>query len=414
MADIKIILFDSQSKKLKDGTFPVCIRITHQRKRKYFNLGKHCIPQEWNKEKSRFRKIFPNYKAENDVLLKVESKASDILRNFKRDEIPFSFQRFSTKFLGKEQSIVTSDFFNAHIDRLLKEGKPSSAQPFQSTLKSLLNFIAQTKQYLPQEFKLTHIDYKFLTDYEHWLKTERKIKDTSIAVYMKELRSILNKAIKQGLIKREYYPFDQYNISKRLDLTTRKRAIDKETVKKIAALELSEFSIEQFAQHIFLFSYYTRGMNFVDIAYLTPANLIGDRLEYKRSKTNKPFTIKLLLPAKKILDFYIENKATVGDYIFPIFDETIHKTDVQKFNRRKTVLRDVNKALKTIAKMIGMDDLKLTTYVSRHTYATTLKKARVHISEISEALGHQNVKITETYLKQFDNDVLDKADEHLL
>lgn len=414
MATPKIILFDFPTNQRKDGTFPVCLKVTHQRKRKYFSLNKHCLKEQWNKEKSEFRKNLKDYKKLNDVLDSVLQKAKDIIRDFERDGIPFSFKLFDEKFRNIEKSNKVIDVFTDHINKLIQENKPSSAAPFQSTLNSLLQFIDDTKRIKHTDFKLVDIDYKFLVAYEHWLRTERSCKDTSIAVYMKQLRSIINKAIKSKIIKREYYPFDEYSIADRLKLKTRKRAIDKSTIKKIAELELPELSKEQFAQHIFLFSFYTRGMNFVDIAYLTPENIIGDRLEYIRSKTKQPFSLKLLPPAKEILDFYIKHKVTKGDFIFPVFDESIHKTAKQKFDRRKTVLRDVNKILKELAKMIGMDDLKLTTYVSRHSYATTLKNANVSIAKISEAMGHQTEKITETYLKQFENDELDKADENLL
>jgi integrase/recombinase XerD len=426
MATIKIVLFDSPSKQLKDQTFPICLKVTHQQKRKYFNLGKYCEKptpdgkNAWSKVASRFTKYYAkDFEKENIVLSKIETNANDILDDFKKENIPFSFELFNEKFLKEEKSELVKDVFTKHVDKLLKENKPSAAAPFKSTLNSLLDFIKTDDKYngkiKADDFKFIHINYKFLIDYEHWLKTERQCKETSIAVYMKELRSMINKAIKAKDIAQSHQPFNEYSITARLSLKTKKRAIDKAKIEEIAALQFPDFSKEQLAQNIFLFSFYTRGMNFVDIAYLTPKNIIGDRLEYIRSKTKQSFSIKILQPVKEILDFYIaNNKATKGDFIFPIFDESKHITAYQKFNRKKTVNRDVNSTLKDIAEMVGLENIKLTTYVSRHSYATILKKAKIPIAEISEALGHQTEKITATYLKQFENNVLDEADKNLL
>ena len=163
---------------------------------------------------------------------------------------------------------------------------------------------------------------------------------------MRTLRSVLNKAMKEKLIKRDHYPFDEYVLSDRLNTETQKRAIVKDKVKAIEALQLEEHSPEQFAKDIFLFSYYTRGMSFIDIAYLTLDNIINDRINYIRKKTKKPLSIKLLPQANEILNYYIFNKGHQGRFIFPIFDESIHITPKQKYDRRKTALRKVNRSFK--------------------------------------------------------------------
>ena len=414
MPDLKIILFDSPSKQLADGNFPIVLRLTHQRKRKYFSLGKQCLPKQWNKETCRFRKNFPDHQQENDVLLAVQSRASDILREFERDGIPFSFRQFEAKFLQLERTSNLRDYFTHWIDKFMKEGKVGTASPYRTTLNAIEDFCTQRKFSKRQEFKLSDIDYRFLIDFEHWLRTERDCKDTTISVYMRTLRAVLNKAIREKLLKRENYPFEEYRLSERLKTETPKRAIRREDVKAIEGLELKKDSPLHFARDIFLFSYYTRGMNFVDIANLTPANLSDGRLIYIRSKTKKPFNIKLLPQALEILQYYAHHNPMQGPYLFPIFDENVHQSEEQKYHRRKTALRTVNRGLKEIAEMLELENLNLTSYVSRHTYATVLKKAGTNISVISEALGHQSERVTQVYLKQFENSELDGVDERVL
>ncbi len=414
MATIKIILFDSPSKKLQNGTYPICLKITHQRKRKYFQLNKYTTPAKWNKDNGRFKRSFPNHSPENKVLLKIEGRANDITRNIERDDLPFSFLEFEKRFIQKHVSSLVKDYYDLRIKDLREEGKESSASPYISTKNAMLEFAHVSPGYKSNRLTLSEIDYHFLADFEKWLRKERKLKDTSISVYMRNIRTIMNRAIKKDkLLKPEQYPFHDYEISK-LDHTTKTRATTKDVIHKIRDLTFPDHSKEQLAQHIFIFSYYTRGMNFVDISLLTTKNIMGDRIEYKRSKTKKNFSFKILKPVRDILDFYLEHNKMQGDYIFPIYDEAIHKTPRQMYNRRKQALRSVNKQLITIAEKAKMKGLKLTTYVSRHTYATTLKNADVSIAKISEALGHSTEKVTKTYLKQFDKDVLDEIDEQFL
>jgi len=414
MAKIKIILFDSPSKQLRDGTFPVCLKITHQRKRKYFQLGKNCTIKQWNKDTGRFRRSFPNYVKENNVLLKKESKANDIARDIERDGLLFSFLEFDKRFIRRNVSSLVKDYYDIQITDLQEQGKESTASPYTTTKNALLLFAKDSSAYRSGNLMLAEIDYHFLLEFEKWLRKERELKDTSISVYMRNIRTVLNKAIKKDkLLKPEQYPFHDYEISK-LDHTTKTRATTKEVIHKIRDLTFPDHSKEQLAQHVFIFSYYSRGMNFVDISLLTKENIMGDRIEYKRSKTKKNFSFKILKPVRDILDFYLEHNKMKGDYIFPIYDESIHQTPKQMYNRRKQALRTINKRFPTIAKEIKMEGLKLTTYVSRHTYATTLKNADVSIAKISEALGHSTEKVTKIYLKQFEKDVLDDIDERIL
>ncbi len=414
MAKIKIILFDAPSKKLKNGTYPVCLKITHQRKRRYFQLDKYVTPAKWNKETGRFRRSFPNYSPENKVLLKIEGRANDVARNIERDDLPFSFLEFEKRFFPKHVPNLVEDYYDLLIKGLQEEGKESTASPYTTTKNALLEFAKKSSAYKASNLMLSEIDYHFLLEFEKWLRKERELKDTSISVYMRNIRTVMNKAIKKDkILKSEQYPFHDYEISK-LDHTTKTRATTKDVIHKIRDLTFPDHSKEQLAQHIFIFSYYSRGMNFVDISLLTRENIMGDRIEYKRSKTKKNFSFKILKPVRDILDFYLAHNKMKGDYIFPIYDEAIHITPKQMYNRRKQALRTINKQFATIAEKINMKGLKLTTYVSRHTYATTLKNADVSIAKISEALGHSTEKVTKTYLKQFEKDVLDEIDERFL
>jgi integrase len=163
-----------------------------------------------------------------------------------------------------------------------------------------------------------------------------------------------------------------------------------------------------------MFSYYGQGINFIDIAQLQWKNIVQDRIEYTRAKTGKIIQFKLLPPAKAIIEHYRPLTGNHPDhYIFPILNRLKHVTPLQIDNRVAKVLKRVNSELKEIARLAQID-ANLTTYVARHTYATVLKKSGIPTAVISEALGHRSEFITQTYLKNFENEVVDLANECLL
>lgn len=153
------------------------------------------------------------------------------------------------------------------------------------------------------------------------------------------------------------------------------------------------------------------GMNFSDMAKLKWNNIQEGRIIYKRSKTGKLFTIKILPPVQEILDQYKDHNKN-SDYIFPILMRN-HQTPIQIKNRLKSGLRTLNKHLKNIGESVGIKK-KLTSYVARHTWAIVMKKSGISTTIISEGLGHSNENITQVYLDSFENETLDKANELLL
>jgi site-specific recombinase XerD len=235
--------------------------------------------------------------------------------------------------------------------------------------------------------------------------------ETSISLFFRTLRSVYNKAITAQHAKRTSYPFDEFKVSK-FNTRTEKRAVSKEVIKEIMNLDLSGKSeYLNFSRDVFIFSYLCSGINLTDIANLKQSNIQNNRLVYTRQKTGKRISIPLSDSSKQIILKYM-NKCS-DDYIFPILNNSVHKTEAQRYRRRKKVLRNVNANLRTIAKMLNID-IDLTTYVARHSYATVLKNSGVNIALISETLGHSDLKTTQIYLDSFENSQIDEAMGNLL
>lgn len=265
--------------------------------------------------------------------------------------------------------------------------------------------------------KLTfeEIDYLLLIKWELFMR-KNNFKETSMAVYFRTLKSIINKAINEEVIsKTSYtYPFDRFKVSK-FDLTTKKRALTKEDMLKIYNYPLKEGSTMSDCHNIFMFIYFNQGMNYIDIAKLCWSNISKSGImEYSRQKTGCRFAIQLGEQSLEILEGYRKLSGyDSNNYVFPILDKSIHITPQQIQNRLLRVIKQVNINMKKIGKELEIET-PITTYVARHTYATVLKRSGVSTSIISNALGHENESITQTYLDNFDSNIFFEANKYLL
>ena len=286
-----------------------------------------------------------------------------------------------------------------HYNQLIQENRLRYAATFKNLKSSLLKFNKHLNIYF------TEIDVQWLKNYENDLR-KKNLGDNTIGIRFRTLRVLYNIAIERGIVKYDSYPFKAYKVSK-LSKKTAKRAIHKQDIMKIINYKAKDKNTE-LAIDIFAFSYYCGGCNFKDISYLTKENLMENRLVYYRKKTKKLIKIPVKEAAMEIIKKY----ETSNIYLFPILTEC-HKTELQRENRLHKIIAIVNTRLKLIGKELSIP-IALTTYVARYSFATVLKRSGVNIALISETLGHSDLKTTQIYLDEFENEEVDKALENLL
>ncbi len=428
MATVAIVL--KTTKKLSNDEFSVALRVTHTREPKYYPISTlvtnqtlqfRCRKEHWRpaeKEDNglgRFRRSVEGYKQLNEILEAKLKHAQEILNDYDKLSVPFNFERFEQDLkrghLINEQRVQQSivvhkaepipsvrllDYYTEQIAILDEQQRTGLSGLFLENQRIL-------KKFRPDAL-LSDVNFRFLETFEYWLRNVRKNKDTTISVKMRNLQRVMNLAIEDKLIKQEDYPFGEkkYSINKRLDHSTKKIAIHTDKIGKLKALELEPGSSLHFAQQIFMFSYYSRGMNFIDITFLKWSDIPDNIINYVRRKTRGKFEIPVNPHIEVILSYFMTNYSVPGGYVFPILNDTIHVTSKQKYTRKKTALKAVNDNLKKIAKLIGEPTLKLTTNVGRHSYATGLKRSGANTAYITEALGHATQEQTQTYLAEFE------------
>ena len=202
------------------------------------------------------------------------------------------------------------------------------------------------------------------------------------------------------------YPFEQYKIR---TAPTEKRALESEYIQKIVALSLEPSHPCFHARNYFLASYMMYGMNFKDMACLKRTELRNGRISYRRNKTGKLYDIRVTGGLKEILDYYLTAQPS-SEYIFPIVNRNtpaLMDRDIQWARKR------YNQKLKEIAQLCGIES-NLTSYVSRHSFATQAMLAEVPMNAISAMLGHSSLKTTEVYLKSLPSNVLDEYNSRIV
>lgn len=394
MISIKLRL--NKNHRLRTGEYPVVLQVIYRRQKKIiyspFKVMEECFDPQ--KEafsfkpngmltKTMVQRINKWHKREKKKITEVTEKLS------LRGEI-FTITDIITHYHMRDDSAFLSAFIDARIEEKLEFGKLGIVNAYKSTRASIEKFANR------KDICLSEVDKHFVREYELYL-LKTGLSPNTVCYYMRNFRTIYNYALDQGYISENEYPFKQVHTKA---CQTAKRALSREQMQKIALLPLTVGTKMDLARDIFLFSFYSRGMSFVDIIFLKKAQIKDNVISYSRHKTNQQLMIGLTPPLINLIQKY-ENWS---EYLFPQITETDY---IKTYNQYKTALRSINRQLKKIARMINVD-IALTTYVARHTWATLAKEKKVPTAVISEGLGHTSESTTRIYLKQFDHKVIDE------
>lgn len=406
MADAKIILYTPKT--LSQGNHPVVLRITNDRKRKYFTIGEgksgyHCAKDQWDPVRNRFKRNYPDYKLKNQVLDDKEAEAKRILTRFEFEDVSFSIDKFKREFFKSLKNPPLFKYYDQEIARLKTTGKISYANAFNDSKQSLLKFSKN------ENLKFTDINFRFLKAYEsHELSQGHGI--NTISIYLRCLRTLFNLSIKNSDTNEKDYPFKNrtnpngYPLGK-LKQEPNPRPITKEEIFKIRDHELPEDSVLFHDRNYFMFCYYCRGLNFLDMAFLKWENIAAGRLIYTRRKTNVELSIEIPAQALAIIEYY--RNYHNSEYIFPIFND-YHSDPQKKHTRIKTAEKRLNSSMTTIAKELKLAT-RITTYTARHTWANVMQTAGVHPQKIQKGLGQSSLHSTIHYLSKFGDSEIDEA-----
>lgn len=287
------------------------------------------------------------------------------------------------------------DYLSTLSATMREKGRFGTARNYDRARDSLARFLKSGHT------ENTGIDENLICSYSDYLSGLGLVRNT-ISFYMRILRSAYNKAVDDGLSEQSR-PFRRVYTG--VD-TTRKRALSEATILKLLELDLKADKSGELARDLFAFSYFTRGMAFVDMAFLKKKDISGGAVNYIRRKTGQQLSVKSEPCIQRIIRKYASGR---GEYLFPIISSDDPEKAYREYER---ALARYNRRLKSLAKTAGIP--RLTSYVARHSWATSARDHHISLSIISAGMGHTSEKTTRIYLASMENSELDRANGKIL
>lgn len=287
-------------------------------------------------------------------------------------------------------------FMEQVITDLNRLGRQRTAETYATTLRSLKRFFHD------KDVRLEDLDSDKMMAYEAYLKS-CGISPNTTSFYMRNLRAVYNRAVEKNLTPQRF-PFR--HVYTGVDKTV-KRAVTAKVIRQIKQMDLRAHPSLDFARDMFLFSFYTRGMSFIDMAYLRKTDLSRGVLTYHRRKTGQQLTIKW----ERCMHQLVAKYDTGGSpYLLPIIRP---QSRIDERTQYLYASHKVNQCLKVIGARLKLPQ-PLTMYVSRHSWASIARSLNVPISVISEGMGHDSEATTRIYLASLSTSVIDKANLKIL
>ncbi|MDX1365161.1 MAG: site-specific integrase [Arenibacter latericius] len=400
MATIQVTL---RKKKNKAGLYPICIRITKNRKCTFMHLGQYIEIQNWDGENNRVKKTHPNYKRLNNFILAKLSKINKSLLDIESDNSPITqIEEIKNKIQNRNKNHSFYEFAESHFQELERNKKYSRI----NAERPLLNRI---KRY-PKAKNLTFeaITPQFLRGFISYLRSSKNnIGERTIVNNLIFIRTLYNRATHQNLISKDLYPFgnSEGKIKIRIPKSI-KIGLTAEEITILETLDLSDDPKQHHARNVFLFSFYLAGMRVADALKMKWANVQGERIYYTMSKNHKNLSLKIHNKLQKILDEYHPNKTSEKDYIFP---ELQNATNDPKDILRLTKIgnKKLNRYLRQIAHRANITK-KLTMHVARHSFGN-ISGDRIPLQVLQKLYNHSDIKTTIEYQQNFINKDLDDA-----
>ncbi len=387
-----------------NGSFPLKLRVTYQRVQQYYKTKLEATEEFWDEVQTGRRS--KTHTDMRDAISCIKRKVDEILTSFEKRGIAFDFKPFEEAFFGQELQPLkmrhnVQDVYLAlsqYIEQVEKEGRVSTAMSYSDALRSFQKF--------QPELLFREVTPAWLSKYEKDLLSGGRSIST-VGIYVRPLRIVMNQALEKGLIEAKDYPFGKkrYQIPASKNV---KKALQLTDIRAIRNYEVEVGSNQERNRDMWVFSYLCNGMNLKDIFRLTWRNVDGDMIRFYRQKTSlttraKPRRIDVVIsqPVRQILNRWGSLDRSPDNPIFPFFQPGLSPTKWEL--RARDLVKQINQTTKQIGAELGIA-ISVTSYVARHSYATVMKRSGISAELISESLGHSNLQTTETYFDSFDDE----------
>lgn len=432
MASIKIILWKHDQK--KDGTFPLSIRITQNRKTRYIFTGQYILEKDWDKDLGKVKKSHPNSARLNNFLLKKMTKVDSIaleaegageyvsskeIKNKARHKgrmvsfFQYGSQRVRSKFQSGTFSVSKSELsmlfnmreflnWNRFEERqVVIDGiKERRRNRVGRSRKFGYSFLDEMKREFEKDTSLyfEDINEAFLSNFKVFCISYLEQKTRTVTNHLIYIRTLYNAAIKEGIVEAKHYPFAGEKERIRIK-PTQKIGLTREEIERLENVGLEKDSAMWHTRNVWLFSYYFAGIRISDVLQMKWSDLMDGRLYYTMNKNEKPLSLKIPDQAKGILDHYRPLQQSIDDYIFPYLKNADSKSKREIYVKSNNATSVLNKYLKQIAEKCGITK-NLSNHIARHSFGNIAGDA-ISPLMLQKLYRHSDLKTTINYQANF-------------
>ena len=378
----------------KAGT--IYYSVSHRRVVRHITTKIHLMPEDWNEEKQCILSEEATPDRRQNRIDSDMAALRRIVRELENRPEALSADNIVCRFRDPERHVSVLPFIEEQIRFLTDCARLGTATNYRRAAAALAGFLNGRDLYFDE------LTLCFVEGYKDYL-LHKGLTRNSVSFHMRILRAVYNKAVRRGYTE-QTFPFREVYTG--ID-RTRKRAVSEHVISRLMRLELDDRPCLSLARDLFLFSFYTRGMAFVDMAYLLKSDIQDGAIHYARHKTGQQLTIRV----EPCMQTIIERHAAEGTpFVFPLLDR---KDPVACFRRYKTELRLYNARLAKISELMGLKH-HLSSYASRHSWATLARDRNIPMSVISAGMGHSSERTTQIYLTTLENSLIDNANRRIL
>lgn len=405
----------------RDGRYTLVIQLIRERRRGVIFTPYRLLPEEFDHLRGKAaatsrRRTHTAFIHEVNVFLeKQKEEVQRILSELQREGKPFTVRDVTQAYHRRYDNRYVHTFFTRQIEELRKEGAQGTANKYNATLIAFEKFVGSRR------IHFDNVDENLLLDFEQHLR-QIPLQPNTVSFYMSNFRAVYNKAQKRGYVTRGRSPFDAVPI--RIE-KTRKLAVSTEVIRRVAQSEFPDSYKLNCARDMFMFSFYTRGMSFVDMAYLRQEDIRDGAICYRRRKTGQVYTVKVIPEVQAILDRY---RAQCSPWALPVLldygeDGLLHplvfggttpeerrQFEARLYLRYKYSLSHYLRFFRSMRRRLDLS-VNLSFNVARHSWASLARRQGIPVSVISVGLGHTSEKTTRIYLDELDNSMVDAANE---
>lgn len=407
----------------KKGRHPgsLFLRIIHNRRVKTVTLpGCRIYPEEWNSDTQEI--IYP----ENNSRRTGELETLEQLIHYEKELVETHLSTLQKKGRYKTEDVIRLYRQKKNENKVMgyaeilalsleQGGQQRTANAYRTVARGIVKFNKGA------DIPLRQINSTLVKEYETYLKQTDKMPNT-ISFHMRNLRAVFNKAVAENIINKPredpfagVYTGVAKTVKRSLSVDEMQQFHDLDFAELIKSKEVGSRAYEYIdnlsrAWRYFLFCFYTRGMSFIDLAFLRKDNIRGNIIRYNRRKTGQHIEIRVTREAQAIIDSFTREVRN-SPYVFPVIND--RDNGITPYDQYRTALRSQNTRLKKMAKLAGINK-RISTHVSRHTWASIAKYKNIPIPIISDCLGHTDEKTTRIYMDSLDNGTLDSANELII